>query len=320
MVTDLVTAAGRTEDELLVLAGSAERGSEHPLGEAIAAAANDRGLPLQEAAVFEALPGHGVHATVNGADLTIGNLALMRERGFGLNGLEARAGELSREGKTPVFVAIDGEVSGIIALADELKPDAQDAVDALRRLGLEVVMYTGDTQRTAQAIAGQLGIGLVLADAPPDQKLMEVRALQAQGKSVAMVGDGINDAPALAQADVGIAIGAGSDIAIASADVSLVGSDIRGVPEAIALSRATVRTIKQNLFWAFGYNTVLIPVAAGLLFVVFNELLGGPVPAGPLRHVLGDYGFLNPVMAAAAMALSSVSVVTNSLRLRRFKH
>ena len=319
VVTDLVTAAGRTEDELLGLAGSAERGSEHPLGEAIASAAGDRGLPLHEAAVFEALPGHGVQARVNGAGLTIGNLALMRQRGFGLNGLESRAKELSLDGKTPVFVAVDGEVSGIIALADELKPDAQEAVEALRRLGLEVVMYTGDTQRTAQAIAGQLGIGLVLADAPPDQKLMEVRALQAQGKSVAMVGDGINDAPALAQADVGIAIGAGSDIAIASADVSLVGSDIRGVPEAIGLSRATVRTIKQNLFWAFGYNVILIPIAAGLLFVVFNELLGGPVPAGPLRRVLGDYGFLNPVMAAAAMALSSVSVVTNSLRLRRFK-
>ena len=318
-VTDLVVAGGRTEEEVLRLAASAERGSEHPLGAAIVAAAEERGLALEEAAAFQAVPGHGIHAQVNGANLTLGNLSLMRDRGFGLNGLEARAQGLSQQGKTPVFVAMDGEVGGIIAVADVLRPEAQEAVEAIHRLGLEVVMLTGDDRRTAKAIADQVGIDRVLAEVLPDQKLGEIQALQAQGKFVAMVGDGINDAPALTQADVGIAIGTGTDIAIASADVTLVRGDIRGVPEAIALSKSTVRTIKQNLFWAFGYNTLLIPIAAGLLFVLFFKVLDSSVPAGPLRYVLGDYGFLNPVMAAAAMALSSVSVVTNSLRLRRFK-
>ena len=319
-VTDLIAAGGRTEEEVLRLAASAERASEHPLGEAIVAAAKDRGLaPENDATAFQALPGHGVRARVNGAALTLGNLSLMREQGFELNGLEARAQELSRQGKTPIFVAMDGEVSAIIAVADTLKPEAREAVEAMHRLGLEVVMLTGDNRRTAEAIAGQTGIGRVIADALPDRKMSEIQAIQAQGKVVAMVGDGINDAPALSQADLGIAIGAGADVAIASADVALVRGDLRGVPEAIALSKSTVRTIKQNLFWAFGYNTILVPVAAGLLFVVFFEALGRPVPTGPLRHVLGDYGFLNPVMAAGAMALSSVSVVTNSLRLRRFR-
>ena len=318
-VTDLVVAGDRTEEELLRLAASAERDSEHPLGTAIVAAASQRDLALEEVTAFQALPGHGIQAQVNGASLTLGNLSLMQERGFGLNGLEARAQALSQEGKTPMFVAIDGEVGGIIAVADILRPEAQDAVGAMHRLGLEVVMLTGDNRRTAQAIADQVGVDRVLAEVLPDQKVQEIQALQAQGKIVAMVGDGINDAPALTQADVGVAIGTGTDIAIASADVTLVRGDIRGVPEAIALSTATVRTIKQNLFWAFGYNTLLIPIAAGFLFVVFFQILDSPVPAGPLRYIVGDFGFLNPVMAAAAMALSSVSVVTNSLRLRRFK-
>ena len=318
-VTDLVVAGGRTEDDVLRLAASAERASEHPLGAAIVAAAGERGLALEEVAAFQALPGHGIQAQVNGANLTLGNLSLMHDRGFGLNGLETRARELSQEGKTPMFVAVDGEVSGIIAVADIVRPEAPEAVEAMHRLGLEVVMLTGDNRRTAETIAGQVGIDHVLAEVLPDQKMQEIQALQAQGKFVAMVGDGINDAPALTQADVGIAIGTGTDIAIASADVTLVRGDIRGVPEAIALSKSTVRTIKQNLFWAFGYNTLLIPIAAGLLFVLFFEVLDSSVPAGPLRYILGDFGFLNPVLAAAAMALSSVSVVTNSLRLRRFK-
>ena len=318
VVTDVV-AVHVAEEELLRLAASAERGSEHPLGEALVEAAKEKGLTLEEVSHFKALPGHGVEAQINGFTEALGNLALMQERDFSLNGLQARAQELSQQGKTPMFVAMDGEVAGIIAVADTLRPEAQEAVEAMHQLGLEVVMLTGDNRRTAEAIANQVGIDRVLADVLPDQKMDQIRALQEEGKVVAMVGDGINDAPALTRADVGVAIGTGTDIAIAAADVTLMRGDIRGVPEAIALSKATIRTIKQNLFWAFGYNTILIPVAAGLLFVVFFKILHSPVPAGPLRYILGDFGFLNPVMAAGAMALSSVSVVTNSLRLRKFR-
>ena len=317
-VTDMV-AVNMAEEELLRLAASAERGSEHPLGEALVEAAKEKGLALEEVSQFEALPGHGILAHVNGSTVVLGNLALMQERDFSLNGLEARAQKLSQEGKTPMFVAMDREVVGIIAVADTLQPEAKEAVEAMHQLGLEVVMLTGDNCRTAEAIASQVGIDRVLADVLPDQKVDRIRALQEEGKVVAMVGDGINDAPALTRADVGMAIGTGTDIAIASADVTLMRGDLRGVAEAIALSNATIRTIKQNLFWAFGYNTILIPIAAGLLFVVFFNVLHSPVPAGPLRYILGDFGFLNPVMAAGAMAFSSVSVVTNSLRLRRFK-
>ncbi len=317
-VTDMV-AVNLAKEELLRLAASAERGSEHPLGEALVEAASEKGLALEEVSHFEALPGHGILAQVNGSTVVLGNLALMQVRNFSLNGLEARAQELAQQGKTPMFVAVDGEVVGIIAVADILRPEAKEAVEAMHQIGLEVIMLTGDNRRTAEAIASQVGIDRVLAEVLPDQKVQQIRALQEEGKVVAMVGDGINDAPALTRADVGIAIGTGTDIAIASADVILMRGDIRGVPEAIALSKATIRTIKQNLFWAFGYNTILIPIAAGLLYVVFSTILNSPVPAGPLRYILGDFGFLNPVMAAAAMALSSVSVVTNSLRLRRFK-
>ena len=317
-VTDMV-AVNMAEEELLRLAASAERGSEHPLGEALVEAAKEKELALGEVSHFEALPGHGILAQMNGSTVVLGNLALMQKRDFSLNGLEARAQELSQEGKTPMFVAMDGEVVGIIAVADTLRPEAKEAVEAMHRMGLEVVMLTGDNRRTAEAIASQVGIDRVLAEVLPDQKVDQIRALQEEGKVVAMVGDGINDAPALTRADVGVAIGTGTDIAIASADVTLMRGDIRGVPEAIALSKATIRTIKQNLFWAFGYNTILIPIAAGLLFVVFFKVLNTTVPAGPLQYILGDFGFLNPVMAALAMALSSVSVVTNSLRLKRFK-
>ena len=319
VVTDLVVAGDRSEEEVLQLAASAERGSEHPLGEAIIASAKERSLTLSKVTEFKAVPGLGIQARVDGADVTLGNLAFMEQQGFVLNGLAAKAEEFSTQGKTSMFIAVDGHVDGVVAVADVLRPEAKEAVETMHGLGLEVVMLTGDNHRTAQAIADQLGIDKVLAEVMPDQKADQVRALQDDGKVVAMVGDGINDAPALARADVGIAIGTGTDIAIAAADVTLMRGDIRGVPEAISLSKATMRTIKQNLFWAFGYNTLLIPVAAGLLFVLFFKVLDTTVPAGPLQYILGDNGFLNPVMAAGAMALSSVSVVSNSLRLRRFK-
>ena len=317
-VTDVVSLR-MPEDDLLRLAASAERGSEHPLGKALIEAANDRSLPMHEDSDFRALPGHGVEAQVQGSTVVLGNPALMKEIGVSLDSLESRGRDLSEQGKTPVFVAVDGHMAGVIAVADTLRSESREAVEAMHRLGLEVIMLTGDDRRTAEAIAGQVGIDRVIAEVLPGQKADRIRELQAEGKTVAMVGDGINDAPALTRADVGIALGTGTDVAIAAADVTLMRGDLRGVPQAIALSKATTRTIWQNLFWAFGYNTVLIPVAAGLLFVLFFEVLNTGVPAGPLQYLLGDYGFLNPVMAAGAMALSSVSVVTNSLRLRKVK-
>ncbi len=317
-VTDAVSLQ-MSEDDLLRLAASAERGSEHPLGKALVDAADERSITLDDATDFRALPGHGVEARVNGSTVVLGNPALMSERGVSLDSLESLGRELSAQGKTPVFVAVEGNAAGVIAVADTLRPESREAVDAMHRLGLEVIMLTGDDRRTAEAIAAQVGIDRVVAEALPDQKVDKIRELQEEGKAVAMVGDGINDAPALTRADVGIALGAGTDVAIAAADVTLMRGDLRGVSQAIALSKATTRTIWQNLFWAFGYNTVLIPVAAGLLYVLFHQVLSTGVPDGPLRYVLGDYGFLNPVMAAGAMALSSVSVVTNSLRLRKIQ-
>ena len=317
-VTDVVSLS-MPEDDLLRLAASAERGSEHPLGKALIEAANDRSLPLDEDSDFRALPGHGVEAQVKGSTVVLGNPAMMKDIGVSLDSLESRGRELSEQGKTPVFVAVNGAEAGIIAVADTLRPESREAVEAMHRLGLEVIMLTGDDRRTAEAIAAQVGIDRVIAEVLPDQKADKIRSLQEEGKTVAMVGDGINDAPALTRADVGIALGTGTDVAIAAADVTLMRGDLRGVPQAIALSKATTRTIWQNLFWAFGYNTVLIPVAAGLFFVLFFEVLNTGVPDGPLRYILGDYGFLNPVMAAGAMALSSVSVVTNSLRLRKIQ-
>ena len=314
VVTD-IAADGIAQEELLRLAASVERGSEHPLGEAIVKSARERGLALEEATEFQALPGHGVKARVNGSSVALGNLTFIESEGLAVSGLEGKAEEMSIQGKTPVFVAVNRRMMGIIAVADTLRPGAKEAIQALLRLGLEVVMLTGDNQYTAGAIAREVGIARVLAEVMPDQKAEQVRVLQQQGKTVAMVGDGINDAPALAQADVGIAIGSGTDVAMAAADITLMGAELDGVGRAIALSRATIRTIKQNLFWAFFYNTALIPVAAGVLYLVFAD---AGVPSG-LRYVLGDHGFLNPVLAAAAMALSSVTVVSNSLRLRRFK-
>ena len=323
-VTD-VAPLGLPESRVLALASSAEQDSEHPLARAVVAEAKERGLELEPVSRFQALPGHGVLAQVNGHEVVLGNLALMRDRGTRVDDVEGQASEIARQGKTPVFVAVDGSVSGIIAVADTVKVGAREAVESLHSLGLQVVMLTGDHRSTAEAVAKEVGIGegprggndRVMAGLLPDQKLEQIRRLQAEGKIVAMVGDGINDAPALAQSDVGIAIGTGTDIAIEAADVTLMRGDLRSVADAIFLSKATVRTIKQNLAWAFGYNVALIPVAAGVLYLLLVHALNAAVPAGPLQFLFGDLGFLNPVAAAAAMAISSVSVVTNSLRLKR---
>ncbi len=315
VVTDVIATTGFKDEELLMMAASAERGSEHPLGESIVNAAKEKNLVLTDATEFKAIPGHGIEAKVNGQKVLLGNLKLMQEQGLSLNGLEEKAVRLSSEGKTPMFLGIDDKAAGIIAVADTLKPNSKAAVRELHRLGLEVVMLTGDNRRTADAIAKQVGIDRILAEVLPEHKSEEVKKLQEEGKVVAMVGDGINDAPALAQADVGIAIGTGTDVAMEAANITLIGGDLRGVVTAISLSKQTMRTIKQNLFWAFAYNVSLIPVAAGILYFVFSQ---SGVPAG-LQFFLGDYGFLNPMLAAFAMAASSVTVVSNSLRLRRFK-
>ena len=299
-VTDVVAFSGHKEEDVLRYAASAEKGSEHPLGEAIVNEAKERDLSLVSLKDFRAISGQGIEATIDGRPLLMGNPKLMRDRGIALNGLEKNAEELSNHGKTLMFVAIDRSPAGIIAVADTLKENSKEAVDALHKMGIEVAMMTGDNQRTAKAIARQIGIDRVLAEVMPEGKASEVKRLQAGGHKVGMVGDGINDAPALAQADVGIAIGTGADVAMESADITLISGDLRGVVTAIALSRATIKNIKQNLFWAFAYNTILIPIAAGVLFPFFGILL-------------------NPIFAAAAMGLSSITVVSNALRLRRFK-
>ena len=322
-VTDVVGLA-LPEAEVLRLAASAERTSEHPLGEAVVAAARERGLALEEPREFQAVPGQGVTARVNGVAVAVGNLALLEAQGVSRNGpstgpgptLDGRVQALAEEGKTPVVVVADGRVAGLIALADTLKPEAREVVAALQRGGVAVVMLTGDNRRTAAAIARQLGVARVEAEVQPQHKAEVVRRLQGEGRVVAMVGDGINDAPALAQADLGVAMGTGTDVAMESADVTLMRGDLRGLLALFRLSHGTIRTIRQNLFWAFVYNVLLIPVAAGALYPLFGAL--GGVPGG-LRPLFGDAGFLNPALAALAMALSSVSVVSNSLRLRRLK-
>ncbi len=299
-VTDLVSADGLAETELLRLSATAERGSEHPLGEAIVRAAEHRKIQYGDAASFTALSGHGVEANVDGRVVLLGNQKLLRDRGVALDGWAKRVEELAGEGKTPMLIALDGRIAGLIAVADQIKAGAREAIDALKRMGIEVVMMTGDNKRTADAVAQQVGITRVLAEVLPEAKVAEIKRLQLENKVVGMVGDGINDAPALAQADVGIAIGTGTDVAIEASDITLIKGDLRGVVTAIALSRATIRTIRQNLFWAFIYNAVGIPIAAGLLYPLTGWLL-------------------SPIIASAAMSMSSVSVVTNSLRLRRFK-
>ena len=314
-LTDVYARGGLSDNELLEVAASAERGSEHPLGEAIVRGAKVWGVPLAEAEEFEAVGGGGVRARVDGREVLVGTRRFLGEAGVSEDGLGPRAEELAQEGKTPMFVAVGGKPAGLVAVADTVREESREAVERLHRLGLEVAMITGDNRRTAEAIARELGIDRVLAEVLPAEKASEVRRLQAEGKKVGMVGDGINDAPALAQADVGIAIGSGTDVAMEAADVTLISGDVRGVARAIDLSKATVKNIEQNLFWAFAYNVALIPVAAGILYPLFAS---GSVP-DLLRPVLGEYGFLNPVLAAAAMALSSVTVVSNALRLRRAK-
>ncbi len=311
-VTDVLTVDGGDRDGLLRLAAAAERGSEHPLAEAIIRASQDRSLDLPDVTDFEAIPGRGLRARVEGAELLIGTPALMEEQGIDLAGLAGDGDALTGEAKTVVYIAADGRAVGLIAVADTLKQTAAAAVQHLQERGLEVVLLTGDNYATARAIAAQVGITAVTAEVLPDGKAERVRELQAQGRRVAMVGDGINDAPALAQADVGIAIGTGADVALEASDVTLMSGDPRGIATAIVLSKATMRTIRQNLFWAFFYNVALIPIAAGILYPVFSS---GGVPDG-LGFVLGRYGFLNPMLAGAAMAFSSVSVMLNSLRLR----
>jgi Cu+-exporting ATPase len=314
VVTDVVAAASFSEEEVLRLAASAERVSEHPLGEAIVKAASERKLKTSAVSDFTALPGLGVEASVDRKKLLLGNLKLMKERGISMDGLGKKADKLFGAGKTVMFLALNSKAVGLIALADTLKPNAREAVQAMHRMGIETVMITGDNRRTAEAIAREAGIERVLADVLPEHKAEEVKKLQGGGV-VAMVGDGINDAPALAQADVGIAIGTGTDVAMETGEVTLMRGDLMGIVTAIALSKSTMRIIRQNLFWAFAYNVALIPVAAGVLYLIFSRT---GVPAG-LHFIFGDYGFLNPIMAAAAMAASSITVVSNSLRLRRFK-
>jgi len=314
-VTDIVAVPSSSQEEVLRLAASAEYGSEHPLGEAIIRASSERKLELSSASDFNAVPGHGVEATVEDKKLILGNLKLIQDRGIPLNGLGEEAERLWEKGETVMFLAVDSQVLGVIAVADTLKPNAKAAVDALHNMGAEVMMLTGDNQRTAEAIAREVGIDRALAEVLPEHKAQEVKKLQEEGKVVAMVGDGINDAPALAQADVGIALGTGTDVAMETGDITLISGDLEGIVTAVSLSKHTMRTIKQNLFWAFAYNTALIPVAAGVLYLAFGNI---GVPAG-LHFILGDYGFLNPILAAAAMAASSLTVVSNSLRLRRFK-
>jgi len=315
VVTDVVAAPFSSPEEVLRLAASAEHSSEHPLGEAVVRAALDKKLELSPSSDFSAIPGQGVEALVEGKKLLLGNLRFMEGRGVSLNGLQSKASELLEKGKTVMFLALDTQVAGIIGLADTLKPGAKEAIQALRRMGIQTAMLTGDNRRTAEAIAREAGIDRVLAEVLPEHKAGEVKKLQEEGKVVAMVGDGINDAPALAQADIGIAIGTGTDVAMETGDITLISGDLMGIVTAISLSKRTMRTIKQNLFWAFAYNTALIPVAAGVLYLVFGKT---GVPSG-LHFILGQYGFLNPMLAAAAMAASSITVVSNSLRLRRFK-
>ncbi len=314
-VTDVIAASDYSQEEVLRLAASAERGSEHPLGEAVVRAALEKDLEVSLPSDFKAIPGQGVEASVKDKKLLVGNLKLLRDRGLSLNGLEKEAERFWQEGKTAMFLAVDGQVAGLITLADTLKPGAREAVAALHRMGIEVVMITGDNRRTAEAMAQEVGIDRVLAEVRPEHKAREVRKLQQAGKVTAMVGDGINDAPALAQADIGIAIGTGTDVAVETGDITLISGDLAGIVTAISLSKRTIRTIKQNLFWAFAYNSALIPIAAGALYFTFGQT---GVPPG-LHFILGDYGFLNPILAAGAMAASSITVVSNSLRLRRFK-
>ncbi|MFC5711884.1 heavy metal translocating P-type ATPase [Thalassorhabdus alkalitolerans] len=300
-LTDVLpTPNGFSENELLQIAASVETSSEHPLGEAIVEGAQTRGIEIQKPESFEAIVGQGLRAEVEGKDVLIGNVKLMRQYNIELKAFEEKATQLADKGKTPMYVAVNGEFAGVIAVADTLKKDTIPGIKRLKSMGIDVIMLTGDHERTAKAIAKEAGIDHFIAEVLPEHKAEEVKKLQDQGKLVAMVGDGINDAPALAQADIGIAIGTGTDVAMETANITLMRGDITSIATALRLSKSTMKMIWQNLTWAFGYNVVLIPVAAGLLYPFFGILL-------------------NPMLAGAAMAFSSVSVVLNTLRLRKFK-
>ena len=298
-VTDII-CQGIKEEEVLALAASAEKGSEHPLGEAIVKEAEDKNLELKKIEDFKAVPGHGIEVTIEGKDILLGNKKLMIENNIDIESLHAESDKLAAEGKTPMYIAINNKLSGIIAVADTVKENSKAAIEELKKMNVKVAMITGDNKKTAEAIAKSVGIDMVLAEVLPEDKANEVKKLQEKNRKVAMVGDGINDAPALVQADVGIAIGSGTDVAIESADIVLMKSDLKDVVTAIRLSKATIKNIKENLFWAFGYNVLGIPVAMGVL-----HIFGGPL--------------LNPMIAAAAMSFSSVSVLLNALRLKRFR-
>ena len=299
-VTDVLVREGLDPNELLLLAASAEKGSEHPLGEAIVRDAEEKQLSFLKPSAFNALPGFGIAVTIDGKELLLGNEKLMLNHAIGLGSFAETSHTLAEQGKTPMYIAMDGELAGIIAVADTVKASSATAIKKLRDMGIEIAMITGDNKRTAQAIANQVGIDRVLSEVLPEDKAEEVKKLQQGGRKVAMVGDGVNDAPALAQADIGIAIGSGTDVAIESADIVLMKSDLMAVATAVELSKATIKNIKENLFWAFAYNVLGIPVAMGILHV-----FGGPL--------------LNPMIAGAAMSFSSVSVVLNALRLKGFK-
>jgi P-type Cu2+ transporter len=297
-LTDVVADGELSEDDLLRLVASAERDSEHPLAGAIVSGAEARRLALVEASAFEAVPGHGLEATVDGRRLAVGNARLLERNGISLDGLGDRAAELAEQGKTAMFVAVDGQPAGLVAAADQIRPSASRAIATLKELGLEVALISGDNQRTAEAVAAELGIERVFAEVLPQDKADYVKRLQEEGKKVAMVGDGVNDAPALAQADVGIAIGAGTDVAVETANVVLMRSDPLDVAAAMTLSRATVRKMKQNLGWASVYNVLAIPIAAGVLF-----------PSAGIE--------LRPEWAALLMSASSIIVATNAVLLKR---
>src|SRR5437879_5782756 len=303
-VTDVVPVGAYQADEVLRIAASAESGSEHPLGEAIVRSATARSLTLDSPETFEAIPGLGIRAKVFGHPILLGNRGLLAMAGVGIGGADAALQRFEADGKTAMLLAVDGQLAGVIAVADTLKDHADEAVRALKAMGIGVLMLTGDNRRTAEAIARQAGVDRVIAEVLPGQKVERIKELQGQGKIVAMVGDGINDAPALAQADVGIALGSGTDVAMEAGGIVLIKDDLRDVVAAIQLSRRTVQKIRQNLFWAFFYNTALIPLAAGILAT--GAILG-------LRFVL------NPIIAGGAMGFSSVSVVMNSMTLRRFR-
>ncbi|NIS68340.1 MAG: heavy metal translocating P-type ATPase [Proteobacteria bacterium] len=299
-LTDVVVQQGFDEDEVLKMASSVEKGSEHPLGEAILRGTRERGIDPPNSTNFKAIPGHGVEAKVEGKSVLLGNFKLMNDRSVDTKELADVSSRLANEGKTPMFVAVDEKVAGIIAVADTVKEDSKEAIGTMKSMGLEVVMITGDNKRTGEAIAQQVGIDRVMAEVLPEDKAFNVQKLQLEGKKVAMVGDGINDAPALAQADIGMAIGTGTDVAIEASDITLIKGSLKGVALAIQVSRATMRNIKQNLYGAFVYNTLGIPIAAGILYPFFGILL-------------------SPIIAGAAMAFSSVTVVSNANRLRAFK-